>query len=175
MIRSILALLSIVLICACENQEKTEFKSEECKFSIDFPKMPTNETIDYKEPFSYQVKIFKYTPDSSGNDLNIRYEVRHTAVPKGVLDKLSNEEIHEQLFSMIGEAAEHPEALLEKKILDADDYLCEEYEMVHGEEYGYIRQYYWSNNLYQIYLITKNNKEKNKSIDAFMNSFKILK
>jgi len=114
MLRYILSIALTYSLLACSNKEAV-YTNEECKFSIAFPKEPKKEVLDYEEPFKYQLKSFICFSDSTSGDLNLSYEVRYTEVPKGILDKLSNEEIHNQMFGMLGNVSDHPEMLAEKK------------------------------------------------------------
>ena len=178
--KKLMVLPFILMMAMSFSQSKDWFllKSNQFGYEIKFPEKPTknNQVID-SEIGELTLNIFSYDASQSSIDENLIYMVNCTVYPASLVNSDSTEILSDFYRNSIDGAVSNVKGkLLSEKVVDLGAYQGREVEVDFRDGLAVInmRMFLVGNKMYLMQTITKTDSYSNKSIDRFMNSFKLL-
>jgi|WetSurSiteA1Bulk_404760.scaffolds.fasta_scaffold36656_1 hypothetical protein len=146
-------------------------------FNIAFPKEPTSQPqVINSEIGELKINIFMYDASEAGNDENLVYLVSSTEYPDSLINS-GKTEILPDLFknTLQGILNNVNGKLLSENVIEINGFPGREVKVdfMEGQAIIKIRIFLVKNKLFMIETITETAKFPNKSIDRFMDSFKL--
>ena len=150
------------------------------EFKVLFPKTPTNTTKKVNtEAGEIQMQVYMYNASKDESDQNLIYSVSSSEYPK---EHIQSHIKHDNLNSFFRNAIDGMVNNVKGKLISESKIKLENFP---GREFKIdfkdglaiikVRMYLAGNNVYFLQTITKTEKENNKMIEKFMNSFKLKK
>jgi hypothetical protein len=146
-------------------------------YTIAFPKEPASQPqVINSEIGELKLNIFVYDASESGTDENLVYLVSSTEYPDSLINS-ERTEILPELFknTLAGILSNINGKLLSETVIDINGFPGREVKVdfMEGQAIIKIRIFLVKNILFMIETITETGKVPNKSIDRFMDSFKL--
>ncbi len=154
------------------------FVSDELGYQIEFPEQPVERSqIVNSEIGELTMNIFMVDASMNEKDDNLVYMVNHSEYPDSLVHSDMKEFLPEFFRGAIDGAVGNVHGkLLSEKIIQLGKYPGREVriDFKNGLAVICIRVYLVENSLYMLQTITETNKDFNKSIKQFMNSFELV-
>lgn len=150
------------------------------KFKVLFPKMPTNTVKKVNtEAGEIEMQVYMYNSSKDETDENLIYSVIASEYPKEHIESHIKHDNLETFFrnSIDGMVSNVKGKLISESKIILGKFKGREIKIDFKNGLAIIknRMYLVENNVYLIQTITKTEKENNKSIEKFMNSFELKK
>ncbi|MEO8762314.1 MAG: hypothetical protein ABI388_12180 [Bacteroidia bacterium] len=177
-----LSVFSLFLLNLCAFTKADTWYLLESKafgFTIEFPKKPTEQiqTVD-SEIGKLTLNLFIYDASAVKTESNLVYLVNCTLYPDSLIDSDDTDKLGTVYRQAIdGAVANVKGKLLSEKVITIEGFLAREVrvDFQNGTAILKMRLCLVHNKLFVLETITETKKELNKSIDRFMNSFKLIK
>ena len=178
-IRKVITILVLMIVTMgfVNSDEWFQFESDE--FKIEFPVKPNFETKKINSAFGEStMNIFSYDASKAMKDENLIYMVILTEYPDSLINSDKKEILTEYFRNSVDGAVQRVKGkLISEKNIEIDGFPGREIKIDYGNGMAIInmRSYLVKNKLFVIQTITETKKDSNKSIDRFMDSFKLKK
>ncbi|TLX77659.1 hypothetical protein E9993_03180 [Labilibacter sediminis] len=173
-----IAMLAIGLLSFAKAGKWFQFESSEFGFKIEFPKEPTsNPQVINSAIGELKMNMFMYHASSNGKDDNLVYLANYTEYPDSLVNSENTETLPTFFRNSIDGAVTNVHGkLLSEKNIAIDEYPGREVriDFQQGKAVITMRIFLVKNKMYMLQTITATNKDFNKSITQFMDSFKLL-